>query len=246
MSNPTSAPRHATREQWLMAAYALLRPRFDELAELVKIAKSADPKFADLPDFTMPETVHISVGFGFGATRENEVILGQSWRKDRSADKVNHVFISPEIGHASTVLGVMIHEMLHVLFDCAKPHHGPMFAAFGQILGLEGKPTEMLPGPSFEMELMLLAESELGAYPHSALDVQRTKVIAKVDPLVPVPAGGQDWGYVGPAPQVNRQVRAFCPGCGYTLRASRKWLEVATPVCPNPACPNHLGDMTIG
>jgi hypothetical protein len=232
MTNPTNAPKFETREQWLVAAYRYLRPQFDQLVELIGMAKATDPKFADLPDYRMPEDVHISVGFGYGAKRENEVILGQTWRSDRSSDKVNHVFISPEIEHASTVLGVMIHEMLHILFDCDHGHDR-VFAAFGQMLGLEGKPTEMLPGPAYEMELMLLAEQHLGAYPHAKLDVQRTKAIVPADGT-PVPSGG--WGYVGPAPQTNRHMGAFCPECGYLVRSARKWLAIAVPACPNPQC----------
>jgi len=247
MSNPTSAPKYATREEWLMAAYKILRPRFDELAELVNAAAVAAGKtLPGIATYTMPEQIHISVGFGYGAKRENEIIVGQTWRAERSADKVNHMFISPEIGHASTVLGIMIHEMLHVLFDCDHGHDR-VFAAFGQVLGLEGKPTEMLPGPAFEMELMLMAETELGAYPHSALDVQRSTAIVPAGQPIPVGGGMIERGYVGPAPQRARMIKAWCPGnqggCGYTGRHARSWIELARPVCPNPTCARHLMDM---
>jgi hypothetical protein len=251
MTNPTAAPKFETREQWLMAAYAILRPRFDELAELVNTAMiEAGKTLPGIATYTMPETVHISTGFGYGAKRENGVILGQTWIRERSADKVNHMFISPEIAHASTVLGVMIHEMLHVLFD-GDHGHDRVFAAFGQMLGLKGKPTEMLPGPAFEMELMLMAERELGAYPHSALDVARTAAIVPAG--APVPVGGfTERGYIGPAPQSARMIKAWCPGsvpegqpkgCGYTMRVARSWIVVARPVCPNPVCARHLHDM---
>jgi len=196
MSNPTSTPRYATREEWLNAAYTLLRPKFDELAELVNTAAEAAGKtLPGIAVYTMPERVHISVGFGYGAKRENDVILGQTWIRERSADKINHMFISPEIQHASTVLGVKIHEMLHVLFD-GEHGHDRVFAAFGAMLGLEGKPTEMLPGPAFEMELMLMAEQELGPYPHSALNVERSKAIVPAGQPVPVGGGWAERGYV--------------------------------------------------
>lgn len=249
MSNPTAAPKFDTREAWLTAAYTLLRPKFDELAELINSAAEETGKtIPGIALYVMPEQIHISVGFGYGAKRENSVILGQSWRSDRSADKVNHMFISPEIQHASTVLGVMIHEMLHVLFDC-EHGHDRVFAAFGTMLGLEGKPTEMLPGPAFEMELMFMAERELGAYPHSALNVERSKAVVPVgDPqLIPAGGGAGEWGYVGPAPQHARMIKCWCPGnsggCGYTTRTARSWIVVARPVCPNPACSRHLHDM---
>jgi hypothetical protein len=200
MTNPTSAPKYATREEWLMAAYQILRPRFDELAELINTAAAETGKtIPGIALYTMPEQIHISVGFGFGAKRENGVIVGQSWR---------------------------------------------VFAAFGAVLGLEGKPTEMLPGPAFEMELMLMAETALGAYPHSALDVERKAALVPTDG-VPVPAGG-GWierGYVGPAPQRARMIKCWCVKCGYTTRTARSWIVVARPVCPNPACEAHLSDM---
>lgn len=248
MSNPTSAPKYATREEWLMAAYQLLRPRFDELAELInKAAEETGKTIPGIALYVMPERIHISVGFGYGAKRENEVIIGQSWRSDRSADKINHMFVSPEIEHASTVLGIMIHEMLHVLFDCDHGHDR-VFAAFGTMLGLAGKPTEMLPGPAFEMELMQLAQIELGAYPHVALDVERRPaVVPAPGELVPAGGGWIERGYVGPAPQHARMIKCWCPGseggCGYTTRTARSWIVVARPVCPNPACPRHLADM---
>jgi hypothetical protein len=250
MTNPTTAPKYATREEWLMAAYQLLRPQFDELAEMVNNAMiEAGKTLPGIATYTMPEQIHISVGFGYGAKRENGVILGQSWIRERSADKINHVFISPEIAHASTVLGVMIHECLHVLFD-GEHGHDRVFAAFGEMLGLEGKPTEMLPGAAYEMELMLLAEAKLGAYPHVALNVDRSTAVVPAGQPVPTGAGG--WGYVGPAPQRARMIKAWCPGqvpegqpsgCGYTGRHARSWIVVARPVCPNPGCARHLMDM---
>jgi hypothetical protein len=248
MTNPATAPKYPTREQWLMAAYALLKPRFDELAEIVNTAAEATGKtLPGIAVYSMPDTVHISVGFGYGAKRENGIILGQTWIRERSEDKINHMFISPEIKHASTVLGVMIHEMLHVLFD-GEHGHDRVFAAFGEALGLEGKPTEMLPGAAFEMELMLMAEDTLGAYPHSALDVARTAAIVPAGDRETVPTGAGGWGYVGPAPQRARQIKAWCPGgelggCGYTMRVARSWIVVARPVCPNPGCSRHLADM---
>jgi hypothetical protein len=244
MTNPTTAPQYHNREAWLTAAYRMLRPKFDELAELVNTAAEAAGKtLPGIAVYSMPADVHISVGFGYGAKRENAVILGQTWIRERSEDKINHMFISPEIQHASTVLGVMIHEMLHVLFD-GEHGHDRVFAAFGEMLGLEGKPTEMLPGPSFEMELMLMAEERLGAYPHSALNVERSTAVVPAGQPVPTGAGG--WGYVGPAPQRARMIKAWCPGpegCGYTMRIARSWIVVARPVCPNPTCARHLHDM---
>jgi hypothetical protein len=245
MTNPSTAPKFETREQWLMAAFAFLRPKFDEICEMLNAAAALTGEtIPGVALYSMPAQIHMSVGFGYGAKRENEIILGQSWKAERSEDHINHVFISPEIGHASTVLGVLIHELIHVMLDCTHGHDR-LFAALGEALGLEGKPTEMLPGPVFEMELMLLAEQHLGAYPHSKLDVQRSKALVPTGDRTPVPAGGDpfDRGYVGPAPQRARQIKCWCPECGYTGRHARSWIVVARPVCPNAACGRHLHDM---
>lgn len=35
-----------------------------------------------------------------------------------------------------------------------------------------------------------------------------------------------------PAPQKNRQLKLECPECGYTARATAKWIAVGMPTCP--------------
>jgi len=30
----------------------------------------------------------------------------------------------------------------------------------------------------------------------------------------------------------TRLLKVVCPGCGYTVRVTRKWLDVGNPVCP--------------
>lgn len=36
----------------------------------------------------------------------------------------------------------------------------------------------------------------------------------------------------GPPVQGTRMLKCQCPECGYTVRTTRKWIDVATPVCP--------------
>ena len=48
------------------------------------------------------------------------------------------------------------------------------------------------------------------AYPHDAMRDTRT-------------AGGSTG---------SRLVKASCPGCGYTVRVTRKWIAVGLPLCP--------------
>ena len=42
-----------------------------------------------------------------------------------------------------------------------------------------------------------------------------------------------------------RNIKAKCDGCGYMVRTSRKWLDVAVPVCPNPNCKKAWCPFTI-
>jgi hypothetical protein len=37
--------------------------------------------------------------------------------------------------------------------------------------------------------------------------------------------------------KTTRLRKVECTACGYTVRMSRKWLEVGLPDCPNPECP---------
>lgn len=40
------------------------------------------------------------------------------------------------------------------------------------------------------------------------------------------------------AKQPTRMLKCFCENCGYTIRATAKWLNIAIPNCPN--CKSEL------
>jgi hypothetical protein len=44
----------------------------------------------------------------------------------------------------------------------------------------------------------------------------------------------------------TRLIRITCPGCGYRLRGTQRWLRVAVPKCPNPRCVIFGDVMEIG
>lgn len=197
-----------TRESWLHAAIEALRPRFVEVG---------------LP---LPAKIHISVGFGFGSKAESKNILGQTWATFASEDSVNHVFISPEVNDTARVLGILIHELIHVADDNQHGHKGT-FAEAATRLGLEGPMTSTEPSVELAFELIALAAT-LGDYPHGAL-AAATRMRARQP--VPVPAGG---GRIssGPAPQGTRMLKVWCPVDGYTVRTTHKWLDMGFPTCP--------------
>lgn len=197
----------STREAWLENAIDLLRPRFEEIG------------------YPLPKRVHISVGFGYGARRENSVIAGQTWKTIASVDGVNHVFVSPEIGDTAEVLAVLVHELIHVALDNEDGHRG-RFAEAAVRLGMAGKMTEAVPSDELAFELFAMAAS-LGEYPHGAIDLQR------VTAQVPVGPDGKPAPRVhsGPARQTNRYHKVRCSADGYTVRIAQKWIDAGLPSC---------------
>lgn len=206
--DPTIPTTRWTREAWLEEAVNALRPRFTEVG------------------MPLPERVHVSVGFGLGARRESSTILGQCWATWKSADSVNHVFISPELGDTARVLDVLVHELIHVADDCEHGHKGP-FADAATRLGLTGKMTATTAGPELADAMFLLA-TELGSYPHGQLNPAAVPAVKVGPDGEPVPA---PTGTSGPPKQTTRQHKIQCPDCGYTVRVTAKWIAVGLPTC---------------
>lgn len=201
-----------TREAWLHQAIEVFRPRFEAVG---------------LP---LPERIHVSVGFGFGAKAESKIILGQTWARCTSEDGVNHVFISPREGDPAAMLVTLLHELVHVADDCASGHKGK-FAEVATRLGFEGPMTQTPPSVELSAELITMAEA-LGPFPHAALNPSHVPV------PVPVPAGGTPGPAVpthsGPGKQGTRMIKLTAAGCcGYTVRTTQKWLDEGYPSCPH-------------
>jgi hypothetical protein len=199
-----------TRESWLESAVDIFRPRFIEVG---------------LP---LPELIHVSVGFAYGARQENGKVLGQCWARQASDDGANHVFISPEIGDTFDVLETLLHELIHAADDCKSGHKGE-FAKAATRLGLLSPMTFTPASPEVQAELLLIAV-ELGDYPHGAL--HPTMVKAKTPVPVGAPLTGTTKLHSGPAKQTARMIKCSCATCGYTVRTSRRWIDVALPICP--------------
>jgi hypothetical protein len=214
-ANAEAPTGRTTRELWLEKAVDAFRPRFAEVGH------------------PLPEKIHISIGFGYGAKRENAKILGQCWKRAASEDGVNHVFIGPEEADTMELLVTVLHELIHVALDCEDGHRG-RFAEIGTRLGFMGPMTFTPPSVELAAELVCLAET-LGEFPHGKLNV-------KVLSTAPAPVGGGvivsggGW-HSGPAKQGTRMRKLICetPDCacgGYTVRTTAKWLAVGMPSCP--------------
>jgi len=205
-----------TRERWLeLAIDTYWRPRFAELG------------------YPLPERFHVSVGFGHGAKRESANIEAQCWSRTASADAVNHIFICPTVASTTHVLALLGHELAHAALDSdagIQDGHVKRFAAIMTQLGFEGPMTSTQTTAELEVDLVIVA-TELGDYPHGALDVTRARTRTEV----PVPRGGGGGGpkiRTGPPPQRSRRIKCECPCCGYAVDTTRKWIALGAPRCP--------------
>lgn len=138
-----------TREAWLEAAVAALRPLFEEKAGV-----------------TVP-TVRVSVGFAGGRGRKNTTI-GQCWPTVLSGDKVAQVFVSPVLEDVEQILATLVHELVHAADDCESGHKGE-FTRIARAVGLEGKLTATHAGDDLKETLGEIHSKVLGKFPHAAL-----------------------------------------------------------------------------
>ncbi len=174
---------------------------------LVQISKDwVLPKLAAL-GFNTGYQFRVSIGFPYGSRGTNKAI-GQCWGTSASKDGVHEIFISPVLS-AEDVVHVLLHEHIHASVGLEAGHKGP-FRKCAKAVGLEGKMTATVPGPALKAEIAgLLANFE--PYPHGKMNVGAGG------------AGGK---------QSTRMIKCTCEECGYTVRVSRKWIDIGYPVCP--------------
>ena len=152
--------KHQTREQWLLAAIALIRPIFEAKGYLI------------------PEDCQVSCGFASTGLRSHHI--GQCWSRKSSADGRNQIFISPALVDAVEVLDTLVHELVHAVDDC-EHKHGREFKKIALNVGLEGPMRSAGAGKELKERLALLA-SKLGPYPHGRLQVYHHKVTSSPRP----------------------------------------------------------------
>ena len=161
------------------------------------------PWFARVNAKPIPE-IRVSVGW---AKRAGKNKIGWCWKQEVSADGVTEIQISPEKADPVKVLDILLHEMVHASDNCESQHRG-YFRKTALALGLTGKMTATVPGEELEKTIRELA-LELGPYPHAALS--------------PTARVGK---------QGTRMLKVVCPDDGYTLRTTKKWIDLGLPTCP--------------
>ena len=143
-----------TREEWLNAALAALRPWFQECAQV-----------------QIPSDTRVSVGFpGGGSARKR---IGECWARRMSKDNVNEIFINPTLSDPVQMLDVLVHEAVHAVDDCVSGHKGE-FKRIAKDVGLEGKMTATKAGEALKQELERIIAT-LPPLTHGALDLSTRK-----------------------------------------------------------------------
>lgn len=199
---PTTAA--AAREHWLNRATHELRPLFQTHG------------------YTVPANVRLSCGWpSSGGLRSRKRAIGEAWSSTSSKDQHFEIFVSPTIAEPEKVLGVLIHELIHVTVGLDAGHKGP-FAKCAREIGLEGKMTATTVSDPLAACLKVIQDT-LGPYPHATLDGMTN----------------------GRKKQKARLIKAGCTWCGYTIRASLMWLSLAVPKCPNDQCQSHGETMQV-
>lgn len=178
------------REQWLINATDILRDTLFKQA-----------------GFSIPRQVKISVGFPLGC-RSGKVI-GQHFAPFVAEDNVSQIYISPIIGDGVRALDILVHELCHAVVGNANGHN-KIFAKCAKSVGLTGKMTQTIAGPTLTNILNLLIRDKLGPYPHSKLSLND-----------------------GRKKQKSRMIKLSCKCCGYIVRTVRTNLDEKGPViCP--------------
>lgn len=179
-----------TREEWLNAAN-----------------KEIDAKVFKPHGLSLPKNVKLSCSFpSKQALSVKRRRIGECWPTNER--KNVEIFITPLEDDVLTVMGVLVHEDVHAIDNCKNGHKGP-FVQMARKVGLEGKPTQCMPGEELNKVLQGIAK-KLGKYPHQAISAS-----AKAKP------------------QSTRLVKCECPDTGYVVRTTRKWLtEFGAPYGP--------------
>lgn len=155
----------------------------------------------------LPERIRVSCAWAKGARKG---AIAWCWKSEASADGTTELQVSPEKSDPVNVLAALTHELIHASDNGASKHAGH-FRQTAKAIGLEGKMTATYAGAGLEARLQGLA-AQLGDYPHAALN-----------PALAVDAKPK---------QTTRMRKVICPMDGYTVRTTKKWIEVGLPYCP--------------
>jgi hypothetical protein len=166
--------------------------------------------------FPLPARIWVSVG-----KPPRVSATGTCYPGAASDDGSPHIFVHPILSDPNRVAGTLVHQLCHAALG--NRSHGSQFKTLATATGLVGKMTQTIEGPMF-LTIMPGIIDRIGPYPHASL-----RQIRGLDKT-----------------SNTRLIRINCPGCGYMLRGTQRWLRIAVPACPNPRCPNRDEQMEVG
>ena len=195
--------KNINRETWLNLMIDKSVPLFDE----------AGFKISDIRE-KLKASCSVMVGMRkskkFNAIGQH---LPTEWNKDSN----HELLISPVLEDEITVVGVLIHEMVHAiqrhLYGNDVQPHGKEFRKIALAVGLEGKMTATTETPELKIKIEKWIK-EIGKYPHSKVNFETRKK------------------------QSTRLLKLTCEHCGFIARASSGAIN-------NFGYPSHCGDEMI-
>lgn len=196
---------HDTREGWLRAATEELRPYFDRCR------------------YPLPKNIRFAIGFPSTGRKGNRV--GECWHSSTSADGHFEIFIRADQSDPRVVLGVLVHELVHIVVPI-DAKHGKRYRDAALKIGLTGKMVHAMPGILLQKRLDELAET-LGRLPHARLNIE---------------LGADNRGPADRKKPGASYHKAECgaEGCGFYVRV----LAVQVKNVGVPHCPRH-GAMVV-
>jgi hypothetical protein len=187
-----------SREDWLNAAVAELRPAFK------------------IRGYSLPDRIRASVGFPAGRRMTAAHPMMHCWVALNGKDGAYDIFISPMLDKEVEVIGALAHDLVHIAAGIKSGHRAPFQECAGA-MGLAAPWTATEMTSSFKLGVAKPVLAAIGApYPHARLSAADTSTTGRT--------------------QGTRLLKCACPKCGYTIRTTRKWLDMAVPECPNPKC----------
>jgi hypothetical protein len=163
--------------------------------------------------YPLPKNIRVTCGFPSTHARSAlKRATGESWTSNASGDGTFEVLVSPVEAESVAAAAILAHELSHVAAGHKCGHRGP-FVTCIRAVGLVDKPTATHAGEAFK-QFMQGVIVLYGEYPHAPLNVVPLRKV-----------------------QGTRLLRCRCPACGYTVRVTAKWLDLAGP----PICPNFSG-----
>ena len=155
-----------------------------------------------------PIAGRLRVACGFPSTYTRSGTLSECWPDQASRDGTWEVLISPTVALPTEVFVLLLGAALHTLPGAAsKTSNTYRSACLDAGLAPTDDAWRSLTGTDYVWETYGSELEALGAYPHAEITAGTRKT------------------------QTTRMLKLTCPGCGYVIRTSGKWLATGLPVC---------------